>query len=224
MINSNYGTLSGTLTIKQCDEVIYSTETVEFKTVTDEWVWVQAYKGTDKDMKCRDMQYEMGTVYEFDGDVEVCEKGYHCCAKINRVFHYYDIGNGNRFFKVRALVRKRDAERGYSGHGYLSIHTDKYVAKKIEFIEEIEDAELFEIVDVSRYVKGEKYYKVAREEDLETAYKHYMCDELVGNYPKEVIDYLRETCNKYQLEMAVKIANAPHMSLDTKYAIIFSRD
>lgn len=224
MINSNYGTLSGTLSIKQGDEVIYSTENVELKTVKDEWVWVDAYKGTDKDMKCRDMQYEMGTVYEFDGDVKVCEKGYHCCKKLDKVCFYYDIGNGNRFFKVRALVRKEDAERGYSGGDSLFADPDKYVAKKIEFIEEIEDAELFETLNLNRWVKGEKYYKVAREEGLEAAYKDYLCDELVGSYPKEVVDYLRTTCSRYQFEMAVKIANAPHMGLDTKYAIIFSRD
>ena len=29
------------------------------KKESEEWVWVNGYKGTDKDMKCRDFQYEM---------------------------------------------------------------------------------------------------------------------------------------------------------------------
>lgn len=37
---------------------------------------IVAYKGFDKDLKCRDFQYEIGGEYEMDGDVKACERGF----------------------------------------------------------------------------------------------------------------------------------------------------
>ena len=65
-----------------------------------EWIWVEGYKGTDKDMKCRDFQFEIGKEYSVLKDEEpvMCEKGFHLCLKLSDVFTYYDICNNNRFF------------------------------------------------------------------------------------------------------------------------------
>ena len=54
------------------------------------------YKGTDKDMKCRGFQYELGKEYE-EQEAELCEKGFHGCEYPLDVFGYYPPA-GNRFF------------------------------------------------------------------------------------------------------------------------------
>lgn len=48
-----------------------------------------AFKGFDKDLKCRDFQYEVGKTYSMPEKPEVCVKGFHCCTKLSDVFLYY---------------------------------------------------------------------------------------------------------------------------------------
>ncbi len=48
-----------------------------------------AFKGFDKDLGCRDFQYEVGKTYSMPEKPEVCVKGFHCCTKLSDVFLYY---------------------------------------------------------------------------------------------------------------------------------------
>ena len=58
-----------------------------------------AYKGFDKNLKCRGFQYEVGKEYEMDGDIKCCERGFHACESPLEVFDHYDMLN-SRFAKV----------------------------------------------------------------------------------------------------------------------------
>ena len=52
-----------------------------------------AYKGFNKDMTCRDFQYEQGKEYIHNGDIKVCNKGFHACENPIEAFSYYAPGN-----------------------------------------------------------------------------------------------------------------------------------
>ena len=49
---------------------------------------IKTYKGFDKNLCCRDMQYKIGKSYE-ESNAEVCNKGFHACERPLDVFKYY---------------------------------------------------------------------------------------------------------------------------------------
>lgn len=49
---------------------------------------MKCYKGFDKDLKCRDFQYEIGKGYE-EERAEICDTGFHACENPLDVFGYY---------------------------------------------------------------------------------------------------------------------------------------
>ena len=52
-----------------------------------------AYKGFNRDLTCRDFQYEEGKEFEIDGDVKLCSRGFHACEDPIDCFGYYDPAN-----------------------------------------------------------------------------------------------------------------------------------
>ena len=50
---------------------------------------MKVYKGFTKDMKCRDFQYKEGGEYEQEGEIKICENGFHACEYPLDCFAYY---------------------------------------------------------------------------------------------------------------------------------------
>ena len=69
-----------------------------------------AYKGFDKDFKCRDFQYKVGETYKMDGNIESCRRGFHACESPMEVFDYYDMLTSR--FAVVEQSGKIDKEEG----------------------------------------------------------------------------------------------------------------
>lgn len=63
---------------------------------------IKVFKGTNKDMKCRGMQYELGETKKDDGAIRCGNKGFHSCEAPFDVLRYYPIRDGNRFFEAEA--------------------------------------------------------------------------------------------------------------------------
>lgn len=156
----------------------------------EEWIWVEGYKGTDKDMKCRGYQYELGVQYDIPNDQGVieCKNGFHLCLRLCDVFEYYPIGESRRFFKVKALVRKSDKDRygtyekytdlyGYTitGHRY-----DKLVSKSIIFESELSVDEILKGTTMTEGLP-EKYKQLAIATCVDYAADTYHMDTLIND-------------------------------------------
>ena len=63
---------------------------------------MKVYKGTDKDMKCRGFQYELGVTVKTDDAIRCGGKGFHSCEAPFDVLRYYPNMDGNRFFACTA--------------------------------------------------------------------------------------------------------------------------
>ena len=79
---------------------------------------MKVYKATDKDMKCRDFQYELGKTAEVEGDIELCKNGLHACEMPLDVLGYYAPGGGSRYFE--AELEEVSGERGAASATGLS--------------------------------------------------------------------------------------------------------
>ena len=62
---------------------------------------MKAYKGLikhdDGTLWCRDMQYEVGKTYTYDGEINLCKSGFHACHELCQVWQFYP-NNGNIVF------------------------------------------------------------------------------------------------------------------------------
>ena len=72
---------------------------------------IKSYKGFDKNLKCRDFQYEIGKEYEMDGEIKVCSRGFHACESPFDVFDHYTMID-SRFCEVEQDGNISKEDRG----------------------------------------------------------------------------------------------------------------
>jgi hypothetical protein len=177
---------------------------------TEEWVWIEGYKGMDKDMRCRDFQYEIGKRYDMPEDavIEVCESGFHFCRHLRHVYQFYALGGGNRFFKVRGLVKSEDDR----------IFADKLAAKSIEIIAELTRDELLEDFGADKW--DEKYKDMFFDIGYKATVRTMSLDKLMDyGYSLPFANYLIDA-GKYNVAKAV--GSQPDLSMDMKVLMIMN--
>ena len=97
---------------------------VESKSPGKKYIWVEGFKGTQENMCCtvtypkmcefsinherKTEQYELNVPKILEGDPAVGRNGFHFCKDLDDVFRYYPFDFHNRYFKVKALVKKEE--------------------------------------------------------------------------------------------------------------------
>ena len=61
---------------------------------------MKLYKGFDKNMKCRDFQYEEGEIYTHPGTLKLCDEGFHTCEVPLDCLKYYSPAEGSIYREV----------------------------------------------------------------------------------------------------------------------------
>ena len=130
-----------------------------------------AYKGFDKNLKCRDFQYEVGKEYEMDGDIKCCERGFHACESPLEVFDHYD------------MLNSRFAEVEQSGEIDKEEDTTKVCSSKIKIKAELNLADIVKLgVEWIKDVTSPS--KLKKETDLNDNGNNYAQIGSSGDYAK----------------------------------------
>ena len=202
----------------------------------EEWIWVEGYKGTKSDMKAEkgDFQYAMDTTFYHPEQVEECKSGFHLCLNIKDVLSYYNLENGHRFFRVQALVRKKDYEaygiiverpfNGYYSTLMIPYTSDKLVAKEIRFIEEIPPETVLSVF----YKQHPNYERIPQEfehliweNNYNKACHTWKTTELIRKgFSPAFVKFIG--CDDELLRRALAIADETDVSMDVKVLFIIA--
>ena len=98
---------------------------------------MKGYKAFRKDLKCLDMQYEIGKEYTFDGKPILCQQGFHFCKDLVNCYNYYDMTDDTRICEISATG------------DIISDSDGKYCTNKIKIIREIKNPRIKSNVDKS---------------------------------------------------------------------------
>jgi hypothetical protein len=119
---------------------------------------VVAYKGFNRDFTCRGFQYRVGETYEHDGEVAVCESGFHACEHPLDVFRYY------------APATSRFAAVTLSGELSRDSDDSKVAASLIMIEEELSLHELIERAIKHVFNRAEPCQRAETNEDSHAAF------------------------------------------------------
>ena len=164
----------------------------------EEWEEVVGYKGTNRDMQgFGGYQFELGKTYLADGEIKICENGFHFCKELIDVNSYHSWEHQSRYFKVKARVKRAD----YLEYGKIkfdSCHNcyiaNKLVASKITFLEEISPEVIYDTFLVGNKIFFTKedflnFYKTSNITAKQYILRQF-CDLLDGKYSRAFISYL----------------------------------
>jgi hypothetical protein len=100
---------------------------------------MKGFKATNEKMQCRGYQFELGKEFEIEGELKMCENGFHFCTNIVDVHNFYSLNDENtRLFEIEALGEVQ-------GEG-----TEKQVTSKIVFVKEYVDEEKQAILNTGK--------------------------------------------------------------------------
>ena len=110
------------------------------KTPAPQNAGTKGYKAFDMQLRCKDLQYEIGKTTEFSGEIKLCECGLHFCLQCKDCFEYY------LFDSTKTRVCEVSAE----GIATENNEDSKRVCHKITLIREIPWAEVLTLINTGK--------------------------------------------------------------------------
>lgn len=214
-----YENITPSITVKNEETEKKTEDTKPYDKPVEKWIWVEGYKGTDKNLQGHgNYQFEVGKRYDMPTyeKIEACHSGFHLSLNLKDVFQYYKIGNGNRFFKVKALVREKDFNEYGKGAGFLFGPRNKLVSQSIEFIRELTVDEIFQDTDWKDW--SEEYKKLAIADKLSNVENMVKADELETLGFSKAFAMLIVNIDRF--DRAKAIGSQPGISMDMKAYLI----
>lgn len=130
-----------------------------------------AYKGFDKDLKCRGEQFTVGEIYSKNLEVKnpkTCSSdGYHYCNKLEDVFNHYADNNSNRFCEIQIL-------------GAYTDEKDKSVTTSFRILREISRYELNQMQLETQTAKIESRLHLDTVKEIQERYPMFHVGGSVG--------------------------------------------
>ena len=134
-----------------------------------------AFKGFDKNLKCRDFQYEVGKTYTMDEEPKLCEKGFHFCQRLTDVFSYYP--RYYQYFNPGYKTNYRYCLIEVFGDGKYDVDRRKGVTNAIKIIRELTEEEINEIIT---------------KEEKEKSCEELLADSISAQHQINLLQYLKE--------------------------------
>ena len=157
---------------------------------------VHGYKGFESDMICQGFQYEVGQTYEHDGNIGLCESGFHFCRKMADVLNYYN-GHNCRYAVVEAI-------------GEVINGKDKSVTDRLHIVRELTQEEVFK--------------EMAAGAGISLEYSPFPADEIIQARENGTLDKLLPSGTEFPVRFAngewnvlVVCRDRDHTYLVTKY-------
>lgn len=117
---------------------------------------MKAYKAFDKNLTCRDFQYEIGKTYEMEDEPIICEHGFHACTMLDDVFKYYKFGRDTRICEVELFGDIDD----------MSQKDSKVATNKIKIIRELKVKDLLELGGEKSLVQATVYGSILISDEM----------------------------------------------------------
>ena len=119
---------------------------------------MKGYKAFDKGLKCRGFQYEVGKTYKHDGDIELCESGFHFCKTAVDCANYYNHQN-SEFAEIEAIGKVIEGD-------------DKCVTDEIKIVHLISKSEFYALANEGKDNTGIKNTGDSNAGDWNTGYRN----------------------------------------------------
>ena len=89
---------------------------------------MKGFKGFKQDLTCMGFQYEVGKTYQYEGEVRVCNRGFHFCKNVGDIEAFYSLRK-SRICEIEA-------------DGIIKCADTQYACSKIRIVRELSKEEI----------------------------------------------------------------------------------